>query len=63
MCDVCEQVRPAKFRCVECDDYYCEKCNKDFLRRMRIDNNFNITDISDLTADESLIDLTLKELT
>ena len=63
VCDVCEQVRPAKYRCVECDDYYCEKCNKNFLRRMRVDSNFNLTDMSDLTADESLTELAGKDLT
>ena len=49
VCNVCQESRLAQYRCNNCEDYFCEKCNKNFLRRMRIDNNFNIDGINKQT--------------
>ncbi|XP_045159967.2 E3 ubiquitin-protein ligase TRIM33-like [Mercenaria mercenaria] len=42
ICDVCED-SPAFYKCSECNEYFCEKCNKLHLRmRMGRDHHVNI---------------------
>lgn len=50
VCVNCKESRLAQYRCNACEEQFCEKCNKDFLRRMRIDGHFNLTHFSDFTG-------------
>ncbi|XP_052271474.1 tripartite motif-containing protein 45-like [Dreissena polymorpha] len=50
VCNNCKESRLAQYRCNACEEQFCEKCNKDFLRRMRIDGHFNTTHFSDFTG-------------
>lgn len=54
VCNICQSSRLAQYRCNSCEEFFCEKCNKDFLKRMRIDHNFNVGQIADFTGDPIL---------
>ncbi|XP_052777616.1 uncharacterized protein LOC128214937 [Mya arenaria] len=55
VCNVCSESRLAQYRCNSCEEHFCEKCNKDFLKRMRIDSHFNTSSFTDITAGDHAI--------
>lgn len=55
VCNVCNESRLAQYRCNSCEENFCERCNKDFLKRMRIDSHFNTTHFTDITAGDHAI--------
>ncbi|KAL4236236.1 hypothetical protein ACF0H5_004623 [Mactra antiquata] len=50
VCGNCQEARLAQYRCGSCEEFFCEKCNRDFLKRMRLDM-FNVSHLGDLTGD------------
>lgn len=50
VCNNCQEARLAQYRCGSCEEFFCEKCNRDFLKRMRLDT-FNVSNLGDLTGD------------
>lgn len=55
LCNVCRSSRLAQYRCNSCEEFFCEQCNRDFLKRMRIDNHFSVGHIADITGEHSTI--------
>ena len=51
---MCQSSRLAQYRCNSCEEYFCERCNKDFLNRMRIDSHFNTGQGTDIMNGHSI---------
>ncbi|XP_045159969.2 uncharacterized protein LOC123525189 [Mercenaria mercenaria] len=54
VCNNCQEARLAQYRCGSCEEFFCEKCNREFLKRMRIDGNFSNTHLTDLSGDNAV---------
>ena len=54
VCNNCQDARLAQYRCGSCEELFCEKCNREFLKRMRIDGSFSNTHLTDLSGDNAL---------
>lgn len=51
VCNNCQDARLAQYRCGSCEEFFCEKCHREFLKRMRIDGSFCNTHLTDLSGD------------
>lgn len=54
VCNNCQGARLAQYRCGSCEEFFCEKCHREFLNRMRTYGSACNTHLTELCGDNAV---------